>query len=99
MSEAQTVLHLEGALRAPVDGGLRTAVGALLGRGARHILLDLSAVPDVDAAGVGELVRVHNTAAAAGGVLRIDHAPRHVRELLARLGLYELLHADSQVAA
>lgn len=99
MSGAQSVVHLEGALRAPVDCGLRSQVGALLGRGERQILLDLSHVPDVDAAGVGELVRVHNTTAAAGGVLRVEHAGGHVREVLTRVGLYELLHADSKIAA
>ena len=99
MSEAQTVLHLEGALLAPVDCGLRSQVRELLGKGERQILLDLSHVSDVDAAGVGELVRVHNTTAAAGGVLRVEHARGHVREVLTRVGLYELLHADSKVAA
>jgi anti-anti-sigma factor len=99
MYGADAVLTVEGPLRAPVDCVLRSQVKTLLDRGARHIVLNLDRVPGVDAAGVGELVRLHNTAAAAGGVLRVYGARAHVRELLSRVGLYELLHADTQVAA
>ena len=85
------VLHIEGPLRAPVGTGLRHDVEALLRRGERKIVVNLAGVSDLDAAGMGELVRAYNAAIAANGALRITHAFGTTRELLARVGLFDLL--------
>ena len=90
-----SVLHLEGALRAPLGPELRKRVEALLRRGERFILLDLAGVTDCDAAGVGELVRVFGTAGGARGVLQVIHAATRVRRPLELAGLFDLLSADS----
>jgi len=90
-TERRCVLHLEGSLRAPLNGALRHNIGALLSRGRRIIVLDLSAVTRIDAAGVGELVRAYNMTTAAGGVLQISRATRWVREILRRVGLLDIL--------
>ena len=86
-------LHVEDALRTPVERALRHSVRALLRLGWRHIILDLARVSAVDAAGIGELVRAYNMTAAANGAVRIVHAPTRVRVMLERVGLFALLEA------
>jgi anti-anti-sigma factor len=75
----------------PLNGALRHNIGAQLRRGRRTIVLDLSAVATIDAAGIGELVRAYNMTTAAGGVLQISRATRWVREILRRVGLLDIL--------
>jgi len=55
------------------------------------IVLDLTGVADIDAAGLGELVMAYNSAIAAKAVLRVAHVDGTTRELLARVGLLDLL--------
>jgi anti-anti-sigma factor len=93
-----SILHVERTLRAPVDSELSRNVEGLLDRGKRWVLLDLSRLADIDAAGVGELVRAFNTTTAAGGVLRITHPTRRVRRLLQTAGVLELLSAGAAAA-
>ena len=85
------VLYLDGSLRAPADEALRNKIASLLARGERSVVLDLSKVHDIDAAGVSELVRAHNMVAAANGVLQIAHATGWVRKMLERAALFGLL--------
>lgn len=92
-SRSRCVLHLEGPLRAPLDGTLRHDVRALLRRGERIIVLDLSHVSEIDAAGVSELVRAYNMAIDADGVLQIVDATPRVRRVLERVRLFEILSA------
>ena len=84
-----------GQLRAPGTSALRRAVTALLLDGERHILLDLAAVTDLDAAGIGELVHVSNLTTAAGGTLQIARARTSVRRLLDGVGLLRVLEDTS----
>ena len=84
-------VYLQGALRAPLDGELRRTVRGLLRRGDRLIVLDLAGVRRIDAAGVGELVRAYNMGVAAQGELLIVHSTARVREVLQRVGLFEIL--------
>jgi anti-sigma B factor antagonist len=91
------ILHLESPLLAPVSADLRQGIQALLARGERRIVLDLSGVSNLDAAGLGELVRAYQMTAAADGVLRITHPSGRAREILARVGLFDLLSADSEL--
>jgi anti-anti-sigma factor len=63
----------------------------VLGRGYRRILLDLSGLLAIDAAGIGELIRAYNTTTAEGGVLRIVNANARVRRLLEITRVFELL--------
>ena len=92
-----SVVHLETPLRVPVGAELRDKVEDLLRRGERRIVLDLAGVSDLDAAGVGELLRAYNRTFAANGILRIVHSSRRVRELLARVGVFEFLHEDMEI--
>ena len=91
-----SIVRVGSRLRTPVSAELRHRVETLLRRGDRRILLDLAAVSDLDAAGLGELVRAYNVTIAANGVLRVAHAFGRVRELLDRVGLFDLLDVDSE---
>jgi anti-anti-sigma regulatory factor len=57
----------------------------------------MSAVPGIDAAGVGELIQTFNLTAASNGALRIVNAPAWVREMLERAHLFDLLSGGSEV--
>ena len=85
-------VHVSDSLRVPLlTRGLQNTVLGLLLRGERDVVLDLTRVTRIDAAGVGELIRAYNLSAAAGGSLRIVHATPWVREVLERVQLFELL--------
>jgi anti-anti-sigma factor len=86
---------VEGALQAPVCRELRDKVEALLRRGQRSLVIDLTRVSDLDAAGIGELVHLYGRARAADATLRIVHAGKHVCRLLHKAGLVEILSAES----
>jgi anti-anti-sigma factor len=86
-----SIVFVRGSLRAPVTAELSQTVEAGIRRGARQVLLDLSGLVDIDAAGVGELLRAFNAVSAAGGVLQITHVQRPVRHLLQIAGLFTLL--------
>jgi anti-anti-sigma factor len=90
------ILHVNGDLRAPLPDALRTAVGRLLDLGTRRLVLSLAGVRTLDAAGVGQLVHLRNTAAAFGAGLRIADVSARGRALLVLAGLFELLSAEAE---
>ena len=95
-SPGVSILHISGPLRVPVSQDVQWAVHAVLRRGVRRIELNLAAVSELDAGGLGELVQVYNLAAAAHCALRIVSAPTRVQELLCRAGLFDLLTKDTR---
>ena len=95
-SPGVSILHLSGPLRVPLSRDLALTVHALLRVGVRRIELNLAAVSDLDAGGVGQLVHVYNLAAAAHAVLRIVSAPARIQELLSKAGLLDLLTSDAR---
>ena len=77
------VLRLVGPLaRGKQLSLLRAMVGDLTCRAQRRIVLDLSSVAYLDAAGIGELVRCHRQACAAGGHLILAAGTSHVVQIL-----------------
>jgi anti-anti-sigma factor len=84
-------LCIEDPLYEPNNGEVRRGVRTLLDRGARVVVVDLSRVTRIDAAGVGELVRAYCTTIAANAGLRIVHVTSRVRQMLERAGLFDLL--------
>ena len=89
------VVHLDDdSLRSPIHQGLRPRVQSLLYRGERSIVVDLGRVSSIDAAGIGELVRAYNLAAASDARLRIANATPWVRQILERVGLFSRLSAS-----
>ena len=91
------IVRVDGALRTPLNRMLRHRVRALLRRGERRIVLDLSAVSRIDAAGVGELIRAFNMTAAVSGTLRVVNATAWVRQMLERARLFDVLTAEREV--
>jgi anti-anti-sigma factor len=73
-------------------------VKVLLERGERRLLVDLSRVRRIDAAGVGELVRLFNAVRAAGGALQIAYANARVERLLRQAGVFEMLSAGIAIS-
>jgi anti-sigma B factor antagonist len=78
-----TVLDLQGALRSgESDDQLRDAVSRLLASGKRKILVNLAAVPYMDSAGLGEVVRCYATVSRTGGVMKLVNLTAKIRDLL-----------------
>ena len=88
------IVQVEKSLRTPFARSLRHDVRELLRRGERRIVLDMSGVSKIDAAGIGELIRTLNMTAAMNGVLRIANVTRWVRELLEQAHLFDRLSGD-----
>jgi anti-anti-sigma factor len=91
-----SVLEVDERLQAPVNSRLIQHVQTRLFRGERRILLDLSRVTAIDAAGVGELIGAFNATRAAGGELRVAHANRRVFRLLEVAGVLWFLAAGAK---
>jgi anti-anti-sigma factor len=70
---------------------LTTQVEKRLVEGAQQIVVDLSDLADIDAAGIGTLVGVWNLATAINGRVRFVGAGRRVRRLLVIVGLHWML--------
>jgi anti-anti-sigma factor len=88
------VVHIDGPLRIPMDRDVRHDVRTLLSRGERLIVLDLTRVSRIDAAGIGELVRAYNMARAVNGTIQVINPNRWVRHLIERVGLADVLLTD-----
>ena len=93
-----SVVRLDGTLRAPLRPDLSRRVKTLLDRDERRIVVDLSRLVAIDAAGVGELARAFSATHAAGGVLRITRVSPRVRLILRIAGVLPFLTARADVA-
>lgn len=61
---------------------LKDKVHSLIQQGHKNLLVDLSGVSYVDSAGLGELVQAYATARNRGGVLKLLHITKRLRDLL-----------------
>lgn len=95
---SERIVRVRGDLVTPVNPELGRIIDERILRGDRRVLLDLSGVRDIDAAGVGELVRAYTIVKTAGGALRVTHANKYVRRLLEISGLYTLLTGGTGAA-
>ena len=68
-------------------------------RGERHFVLDLHRVSQIDAAGVGELVRAYRTTCEANGTFEVLNPTNRVREVLSRAGLLALVKTNGSRSA
>ncbi len=93
-----TVLELAGRFTANDRPGLlKEAVATAVGRGARHVLLDLSGVKYIDSTRLGELIAAHVSVARQGGALSLVRTPPRIVELLEMAGLAEVFQRHATI--
>ena len=78
---------------------LRDAVRDLLGKGQKHILLNLGDVTYIDSSGIGELVSAFTTAKIQGGELKLLNLTRKVHDLLQITKLYTVFDVKDDEAS
>ena len=78
---------------------LRDAVRDLLGKGQKHILLNLGDVTYIDSSGIGELVSAFTTVKNQGGELKLLNLTRKVHDLLQITKLYTVFDVKDDEAS
>jgi anti-sigma B factor antagonist len=96
------VLDVQGPIALGTGGAdlLADKVRSLLQQGEKRLVMNLAAVPYIDSAALGELVRAHATAARQGGSLKLLNVTKKLQDLLVITKLatvFELF--DSEQAA
>src|SRR3954463_10437717 len=78
------VLDLKGKITlGEGDELLKDKVNSLLNQGQKKIVLNLAAVPYIDSAGLGEIVRTYTTVSRQGGSLKLLNLTKRITDLLA----------------
>jgi anti-sigma B factor antagonist len=81
--ERVAILSLKGNLTPSVgDTLMRDTVHSLVNRGCKELVLDLSGVPYIDSAGIGEIVAIHTAVTRRHGTLKLLNVPKRIRDLL-----------------
>ncbi len=79
-----TVVDLSGKMTlGEGDELLRDKVNSLIQQGQKKIILNLSEVPYIDSAGLGEIVRTYTTVSRQGGSLKLLNLTKRIQDLLA----------------
>ena len=78
------ILDLKGKITlGEGDELLKDKVNSLVNQGQRKIVLNLAAVPYLDSAGLGEVVRAYTTVSRQGGSLKLLNLTKRITDLLA----------------
>jgi anti-sigma B factor antagonist len=78
-----TVLDLKGKMTlGEGDELLKDKINSLLASGKKKLLLNLEAVPYIDSAGLGEVVRTYTTVSRQGGSLKLLYLTKRIEDLL-----------------
>jgi anti-sigma B factor antagonist len=79
---------------------LRELIRGQLGKGNKHVLLNLGDVTYIDSSGIGELVSSYTAAANQGGSLKLLNLTKKVQDLLQITKLYTIfdVHDDEAKA-
>ena len=78
-----TVLDLKGKMTlGEGDELLEDKINSLLASGKKKLLLNLEAVPYIDSAGLGEVVRTYTTVSRQGGSLKLLNLTKRIEDLL-----------------
>jgi len=78
------ILDLKGKITlGEGDELLKDKVNSLVNQGHRKIVLNLAAVPYIDSAGLGEIVRTYTTVSRQGGSLKLLNLTKRITDLLA----------------
>jgi anti-sigma B factor antagonist len=79
-----TILDLKGKMTlGEGDELLKDKVNSLMNQGDRKILMNLEAVPYIDSAGLGEIVRTYTTVSRQGGTMKLVNLTKRITDLLA----------------
>lgn len=78
-----TVLDLKGKMTlGEGDELLKDKINSLLQQDRKQIVLNLEAVPYIDSAGLGEIVRTYTTVSRQGGKLKLVNLTKRITDLL-----------------
>ena len=78
-----TVLDLKGKMTlGEGDELLKDKINSLASQGHKKILLNLEAVPYIDSAGLGEIVRTYTSVSRQGGKLKLLNVSKRIQDLL-----------------
>ncbi len=78
-----TVLDLKGKMTlGEGDELLKDKINSLLAAGKKKLFLNLEAVPYIDSAGLGEVVRTYTTVSRQGGSLKLLNLTKRIEDLL-----------------
>jgi anti-sigma B factor antagonist len=81
--DAVVILDLKGKMTlGEGDELLKDKISSLVSRGNRKILLNLEAVPYIDDAGLGEVVRTYTSLSRQGGRLKLLNVSKRIQDLL-----------------
>jgi anti-anti-sigma factor len=89
----------ESRLMYPLLSDFSTAVVALIGGGARKVVVDMSPVVYVDSATIGCLMDLYRQAAAAGGSLKLAGVQKRVETMLTMTGAHNFIQLFSDEAS
>lgn len=79
-----TILDLKGKMTlGEGDEILKEKVNSLISQGQKKLVLNLEAVPYIDSAGLGEIVRTYTTVSRQGGKLKLLNLTKRIQDLLA----------------
>lgn len=98
-TDSEAVIALGGVLDLTAGDVLAHVVDAAVADGAARVVLDLSDLDFVDAAGVGRLVGARNLAAGAGALLVVRSPSEAAARILELTGLAALLGGYSAETA
>jgi anti-sigma B factor antagonist len=94
-----TLLDLKGKMTlGEGDELLKDKINSLLTQGHKKLLLNLEAVPYIDSAGLGEIVRTYTTVSRQGGKLKLLNLTKRIQDLLAitkLLTVFETFESES----
>jgi len=77
------ILDLKGKITlGEGDELLKDKVNSIVSQGRRKIVLNLAAVPYLDSAGLGEVVRAYTTVSRQGGSLKLLNLTKRITDLL-----------------
>ncbi|MGE5244478.1 MAG: STAS domain-containing protein [Betaproteobacteria bacterium] len=94
------VLDLKGKVTlGEGDELLKDKVNSLVNQGQKKIVLNLAAVPYIDSAGLGEIVRTYTTVSRQGGSLKLLNLTKRITDLLSitkLLTVFETFDSESE---
>ena len=78
-----TILDLKGKMTlGEGDEMLKDKISSMVSQGKKKILLNLEAVPYIDSAGLGEIVRTYTSISRQSGKLKLLNVSKRIQDLL-----------------